>query len=148
MRAATSSDLGAVDELRERGHATEEPGIQRQLAAVTFLVREPVLHPGKSGPLLSIEPSDELEDVQLPGLSELFFAGGMAGFEQLEEHALRRAPAHVARVLLDEPGKRLTGEVGVGSRQLARHHEARLDDVLNDFRDRACRWSRPEAKAS
>ena len=73
-----------------------------------FLMRDSMLHPAQSRPFLAVEARDELQHEQLSSLSELFVALRMARDQQTEQRALRSASTHMACVLLDEPGKRLT----------------------------------------
>src|SRR4029077_14146731 len=121
------------DPLRQSRDAAEKTGVERELAAVIFLVGDAVLHPGQARPHLSVEAPDVLEHVELARLANLLLPVAVALAQRREERGLRPPAGHATPVLVQESFVGLAPEVPVRARELAGHHETRLDDVLDEL---------------
>src|SRR5467141_3582661 len=97
----------ALDHLRERGDAADEPRVQRELAAMIFLVRNRVMHPREAQRGLAVELPDGLQHRHLAGRAETLRAVGVRALQRLEERGLRSMTGDAPRVLLEQLAVRL-----------------------------------------
>ena len=73
----------SVDELGQGGNTADQARHHRQLAAMIFLVRNSMIHPGQAAALLAIESGDPLQHVEFAGLSNFAIAFGVRAFQKL-----------------------------------------------------------------
>ena len=97
----------------QRRHPAEQPRVERELAAVVFLVGDAVAHPGEAAAHLPVEPADQLKHVQLSRLPEFPLPLRMGLLERVEKLRLRPPGGDSARVLVQEALVGLALEIAV-----------------------------------
>ena len=81
-----------------------------------LLVGDTVVHPGETGPQLSVETSNRLEHSDLSHLSNLAIAPSMRALQNPDQCGLRAVTVDTGRILSDEDGEVLPREITVGRR--------------------------------
>src|SRR5262249_60479879 len=84
--------------------------------------------------------------VELSSVADLLLAVAVRLAQAGEKRRLGPPARDAAAVLVEETFVGLALEIPVGSGQLARHHQAGLDDVLNQLQRRARRLGRAEGE--
>src|SRR6266540_3608093 len=143
LAAATSAPQ---DPFRQSGDAPEEPRVEGELAAVILLVGDAVVHPGQARSHLPVEAADVLEHVELPRLPDFLLPVRLRLAQRRQQRSLRPPAGDPAPVLVEESLIGLAAEIPVGARELAGHHEARLDDVMDELQRRARLRGRAEGE--
>src|SRR6478672_6253552 len=95
-----SISSAALNQLGQRRDAADEAGVERELAAMVFLVGDAVMHPRQPRRRFAVELANRLQHRDLADRAEAFRAVGMRRFQRGNQLGLGAVPRHAARRVL------------------------------------------------
>src|SRR5262245_35047255 len=102
VRASSSA---ALNELRQRRDAADEPRVKRELATMIFLVGDAVMHPRHSRRRFAVELANRLQHRDLASRAETLRAAGVRRFQRGNQLRFCAIPRHAARRVLLEKSR-------------------------------------------